>query len=43
MRRRKLLATLALLSGVLSSLFLGTATPAAAYTPHVDMPVNRGW
>lgn len=43
MRRRKLLATLALLSAVLSSLLLSTAMPAEARTPHVDVPVNRGW
>lgn len=43
MRRGRLLATIALLGAVISSILLGTATQAVADPPRFDIPINRGW
>lgn len=43
MRRRKLLATLALLGAMISAGLVGGAAQANADVPRIDVPVNRGW
>lgn len=43
MRRRTLLATIALLGAMIGSILLGSGAQANAEVPDVGVAVNRGW